>query len=167
MKRWNSISIFILTAFSLVACSVFNLNPVASSDLKASGTISATSIQVASEISGKISAIKVQKGDTVKAGDVLFLLDDQLLQAQVKQADAAVKVAQANLDAANQKQANAQAQYDQAMQAARILDLQAHTTSWQATQVNKIALPAWYFEKTEQITALQTQVNDAAQNLSR
>lgn len=166
MKRWTMISIFILTTLSLVACGAFNLNPGTSSELKASGTISATTIQVAPEISGKITAIKVQKGDTVKAGDVLFQLDDQLLQAQSKQADAAVKVAQANLDAANQKQANAQAMFDQAVQAARIQDLQAHTTSWQAVQVNKIALPAWYFEKTEQIGALQTQVTDATQNLS-
>jgi HlyD family secretion protein len=164
MKRWMSVPLLFVLAFSLAACSALGGSP--STDIKASGTISADTVKVAPEISGKISAIKVQKGGTVKAGDLLFQLDDALLQAQIKQADSAVKVAQANLDAANVKLANAQAQYDQASQAARIQDQQTHGAFWQASQDTKISLPSWYFGKSEQIAALQAQLAVAAKNLS-
>jgi HlyD family secretion protein len=164
MKRWMLVPLLFVVALSLAACSA--LGGGVSTTIKASGTISADTVKVAPEVGGKLAAIKVQKGDAVKAGDLLFQLDDALTQAQIKQADAAVKVAQANLDAANVKQSNAQAQFDQANQAARIQDQANHATIWQTAQDSKIVLPPWYFVKSEQISALQAQLDTATKNLS-
>lgn len=53
-------------------------------------------VQVAPKVSGKIESLRVQLGQSVKQGDVLFTLDQQDLQNAVKQAEAAYALAQAN-----------------------------------------------------------------------
>ena len=107
LPRRASALITLLVLF-LAGCSTATTT---SGPLKASGTTTIVSVQVAPEISGKISEIDVSQADNVQAGDVLFKLDDQLLQAQVAQANAAVQVAQANVDLAQNKLASAQVQY--------------------------------------------------------
>ncbi len=133
--------------------------------IKASGTITANSIQVASEISGKLVSISVAEGDTVKVGDPLFQLDDQLLKAQSDQVTAAMQVAQVNFLLAQQKLTAAQTQFDLTSQAARQQDLQIHTNAWRAVEPDEITLPGWYFSKEEQIAALQNQVKVAQAKL--
>ena len=132
IKRWTS-SLMLVVFLFLSACS--GLGSSTSGTLKASGTTSVTTIQVAPEIAGKISQIKVSKGDTVKAGDVLFVLDSQILQDQVDQANAAVQVAQANLDLAQSKQADAQAQYDLTAQAERQQGQNSYLSNWKSTRL--------------------------------
>jgi len=128
------------------------------STLKASGTISVTSIQVAPELSGKILEIKVNKGDTVKTGDILFNLDDKLLQAQYNQADAAVKVAQAKLS-------GAQTQYDLTIQAARQQDKTNRIADWKISSPDS-STTSWYFQKEEKISVLKALVNAAQKSLT-
>ncbi len=65
--------------------------------IRASGTIEAEEIEVASELSGRVVATYVDEGDSVEEGQVLIQLDDALARAQLKQAEAALEMAQANL----------------------------------------------------------------------
>lgn len=96
MKRIVLMVVLIAVVLGTSACDV--LNPAAgSSDLAASGVISATEIRIAAEVSGRVTAIHVSEGDTVAAGDVLFSLDDEALQAQRAQAAGALQQAQAGL----------------------------------------------------------------------
>jgi HlyD family secretion protein len=53
-----------------------------SGTLTATGTVETTQISIAPEAAGKVTAVSVQEGDTVKAGQVLVHLDDSLLEAQ-------------------------------------------------------------------------------------
>jgi len=76
-----------------------------SGPLKASGTVEAVEVQVGPELGGRVVEVMVKEGDAVQTGDPLFRLDDTLLQAQRRQAEAAVaatqaalRTAQANLD---------------------------------------------------------------------
>lgn len=64
--------------------------------LSASGTIEVVQIKLASEIGGKVTHVEVEEGDNVRAGQVLVTFDDQLLKAQIEQAEAALAQAQAN-----------------------------------------------------------------------
>jgi HlyD family secretion protein len=66
--------------------------------LTGSGTIEATQVQVGPEVSGRVVQAMAEEGQTVKAGDVLFRLDDSMLSVQRSQAQAAVKTAQAQRD---------------------------------------------------------------------
>ena len=160
-KRFALNLVLIAMWVVLSACQGIQIQQVAPA-LTASGAISASSTRLAPEVGGKILEIKVNKGDTVKAGDVVFRLDDQILQAQRDQAAAAIQVAQAAVDAAQQKLSNARAQSAVIAQAARLQDAQNRLNAWKTDQSDKFKQPVWYFQKSEQITALQSEI-DAAQ----
>ena len=165
MKRSSLFSI-LLSSIMLITAGCNVINPQSeSSILKASGTVTAQSVLIAPEIGGKLTEITAAKGQTVQQGDLLFKLDDQLLQAQLSQSQAAVQVAQANLDLAHQRLAGGQTQLDQVMQAARLQNQTEHITAWKATQADKIDLPVWYFENNEIIAALQNERSSAQANL--
>ena len=65
--------------------------------IHASGTIETVEFLIASERAGRVAEVMAQKGDQVEAGDPLFRLDDDLLQSQRQQAQAALDSARANL----------------------------------------------------------------------
>jgi HlyD family secretion protein len=67
-----------------------------SAALEASGTIEATQINISPDISGHVVEVTVKEGESVKSGQILLRLDNALLQAQLKQAEAALATAQAN-----------------------------------------------------------------------
>jgi HlyD family secretion protein len=71
-------------AGSLAAAWDSLVNPSSSSSgaLTASGTVETTIISIAPEAPGKILEVDVQESDVVKAGDVLFHLDDSILKIQ-------------------------------------------------------------------------------------
>ena len=83
----------VITMLLLAGCAQTAAGP-----LKASGTVEATEISLAPEVSGRVVEVTVNEGDAVTAGQVLVKLDDALLRAQIRQAEAAVASAQANYD---------------------------------------------------------------------
>lgn len=66
--------------------------------LSASGTIETNEVNLTSERGGKVVLVNADEGDAVGAGQVLVKFDDQLLQAQLEQAEASLLQAQANYD---------------------------------------------------------------------
>lgn len=69
------------------------------SAVSATGTISPVNmVDISSKISGLIKEVKVAENDRVKAGQVLFVLDDSHLQTQVSQAGARLASAAANYE---------------------------------------------------------------------
>src|SRR5215813_1524241 len=62
------------------------------------GVVRATEVRVAPEVGGQLATIKVQKGDQVRAGDVVAELSALELIASVGQARAALAAAQADRD---------------------------------------------------------------------
>ncbi|MBI4758769.1 MAG: biotin/lipoyl-binding protein [Chloroflexi bacterium] len=61
----------------------------------ASGVMEATEVLIASEVPGRVVEMAAEEGQTVEAGAVLVRLDDSVARAQVKQAQAALELAQA------------------------------------------------------------------------
>lgn len=57
-------------------------------------------VEIRPQVSGFLTKVHVQDGQTVRKGQVLFTIDQVQLQAAVEQAEAAVKVAQANVNTA-------------------------------------------------------------------
>jgi HlyD family secretion protein len=62
------------------------------------GVVRATEVRVAPEVGGQLDAIKVKKGDRVRAGDIVAELSALELTAAVVQARAALDAASANRD---------------------------------------------------------------------
>jgi len=129
--------------------------PVAASSLSASGTIEATQVSIAPELSGKVVEVLVKEGDAVKAGDVLLRLDDTLLKAQRAVAAASLDNAKAGQATADAAVVSAQAQYDLTLNAALTDDKTNRTASWNQTQPTDFNQPPWYFNKAEQTASLQ------------
>jgi len=149
-------SCFLALAISLSGCQGINGN--GTNELKASGIISATEINIASQIGGTVVSIDVNEGSQVKKGDLLFLLDDTLLQAQRNQASAAVTVAEKAVN-------SARIQYDIAVNSARMQDQQNRVISWNIPQPEEFNLPVWYFDKEEKINSAKAVVDAAASDL--
>ena len=133
--------------------------------IKASGTISAPAVKVASEIGGKVTELFVAEGDTVHAGDILFRTDDKALQAQYAQAESAVQSAHTTIAAAKAQLAGAQIQYELALQAARVQEQEIRSQALLGDLAPEIELPTWYYEKSEKIEALEAEVTAAEENL--
>jgi HlyD family secretion protein len=62
-----------------------------------SGFIEAEEVAISSEVGGRIEAITADEGDEVQEGQVLIRLDTAMLEAQIRQAEAAVEAARAAL----------------------------------------------------------------------
>jgi HlyD family secretion protein len=70
----------------------------AATAIKGSGTIEAVETDIGSQVLGRVVQVLASEGETVKAGQVLFQLDDSMLKSQRIQADAAVQAARARRD---------------------------------------------------------------------
>jgi len=104
MKRIKLAAIILIIAVVIISAGIWWFGNSASSetstDIFASGFIEAKDISIAPEVGGRIVYIAVAEGDEVKAGVPLIELDDSLLKAQQRQAEATVKLAQAGLEQA-------------------------------------------------------------------
>jgi HlyD family secretion protein len=65
--------------------------------ITASGTIEAIEVNVASKVAGQILALAVEEGSRVKPGDVLATIDHATADIQLRQAEAGVALARAQL----------------------------------------------------------------------
>lgn len=92
------IAVVVLAAAAWWGYSTFLANPSSSSaTLGGSGTIEADEVAVAPLLAGRIATATATEGAQVRAGDVLFTLDNAIALAQVQQAEAGVRAAQAAL----------------------------------------------------------------------
>src|SRR5512136_1701449 len=84
----------LLALLLVTACQADNGSNASS---RFSGVLEGTKVNVVAEVGGRITDIAVDEGDTVTLGQPIVTLDDAALQAQVKQAQAALSAAEANL----------------------------------------------------------------------
>ena len=68
-----------------------------SGTIEASGSIEADEVVIASEFGGRVEEVLADEGDEVEAGQVLIILDTDLLGAQIGEVEAAVAAARADL----------------------------------------------------------------------
>jgi membrane fusion protein YbhG len=88
-----------------------------------SGRIEGDPATIAAKLSGRILEVRVREGDTVNAGDVIAVLEDEQIRAREDQARAAVTDAEAKADAARSQIAVLQEQLRQS----ELLTQQART----------------------------------------
>ncbi len=159
------ILVIVLALAAILYFGVRFLKPPADQSLTASGTIEAVEIAISSELSGKVAEVFVDEGDSVKKGDLLFRLDDTLLQAERRVAVASLNLAEAAAATAQAALETAQANYTLALNAARVEAASTRTVAWRAYRPAAYDLPGWYFSHTEEIAAAQREVESAHVNL--
>jgi HlyD family secretion protein len=84
----------LVTLLLLIACQSTNSSNQSN---RYSGVLEGTKVNVVSEVGGRITDIAVDEGDAVTPGQPIVTLDDAALHAQVKQAEAALSAAEADL----------------------------------------------------------------------
>ena len=154
-----------LAAAGYYAYNTYFVASAASGALSASGTVEAAEVLIAPELSGRVTEVRVSEGDQVNAGDVLFRLDDTLLQAQRKVAAAALDTAKAAASTAESAAATAQSQYDLTLTAALAEQKATRAADWTAPAPTEFVQPGWYFEKPEQLASAQNEVTAASSAL--
>jgi multidrug resistance efflux pump len=135
--------------------------PQQSTALQASGLIEATEIAVAPELSGRVVAVNVAEGDSVKTGDPLLSLDDSLLQSEKQTAQAALDSANAQVQSAQVAVDMAQLQYDQTLSAALDAEKATRVSIWKQSKPGEFDQPTWYFNRDERLKAAQAEVDAA------
>jgi HlyD family secretion protein len=136
-----------------------------STALTASGTIEAIEVTISPEIGGRVSEVLVDEGAPVNAGDVLFRLDDTLLQAQRTVAAASLDLSRAAALTADAALVTAQANYDLAFNAARLEAASTRTADWRAASPAGYTLPGGYFSRADEIAAARTELDAARSTL--
>jgi HlyD family secretion protein len=67
-------------------------------DIEATGTIEAISVRIAAKTAGEVKRIMFIEGSQITTGDTLLILDHERLDIQLRQAEAGVQLAGAQLD---------------------------------------------------------------------
>jgi HlyD family secretion protein len=172
----------IVLLLAAVGVAIFYLLNTAVEDdgiLRASGTVEAVEIIIASELPGRVAEVFVKEGETVQPGDLLFRLEDETLQAQrrlalagVQTAQTNVEAAQASVDTANAVLKNAQwnakavqLQYEITLATSRLAERSSRITSWEQESPYEFNLPVWYFQKTEKLSSAEAEVSAAKKAL--
>ena len=88
MKKYIGLIILII----LVLLVIFTVK--SNTQMIVQGEIDTKTVDLSSKITGRVKEIKVQKGDAVKKGDILVILDTPDIEAKSAQADAAIELAQ-------------------------------------------------------------------------
>ena len=106
--------------------------------LSAPGTVEPfATVGVKPRVDGQISEIAFKEGDEVRAGDVLFRLDDRLVKAQIRQAEANI-----SRDRAALKDAEAILKRREALVAKNIVTEEATETQRSTVEVLKASIAA-------------------------
>jgi HlyD family secretion protein len=158
--KYLALTLALLATLCTAGCSLPGAG--GTSPLQASGMIEATEVSVAPEMPGRVIDVAVDEGEPVTAGDVLFHLDDGLLQVQRQAASAALASAQAGVQTARAGLDAAQAAYDLTLSNALAASQGDEITTWNQARPGDFALPAWYYSQAERLRSTQAAV-DAAQ----
>ena len=138
-------AVFILSVLLLSAASAwwFLRKPAAVMEIiPLSGRIESDDAAVAAKTSGRIREITVREGDSVTAGQIIAVLDDEQIKAREEQAQSAVMQAEAKVMHAQQQIAVLQTQLDEsrlnviqsrADAEGRVSQAQAHVASAEAS----------------------------------
>jgi HlyD family secretion protein len=90
--KYTNIALLFLLIFS--ACSKKEDDGTISS----TGTIESVNVTVSSKVAGQIESLNFKEGDKIKEGDLLLTIDHDLLDIQLRQAQAGVDLAQAQFN---------------------------------------------------------------------
>jgi multidrug resistance efflux pump len=93
---YRLITITILLCLGLSACDSLPFG--GDETIQASGVVEIIEVIISPEIGGRIAQVWVDEGDQVAQSDPLFRIENRLLEAQLRQAESALAIAQANYD---------------------------------------------------------------------
>jgi membrane fusion protein (multidrug efflux system) len=98
-RRWGRIALMLALPLALVIGGLLYWQSLQGKVGTDNAYVKQDMVAVSAEVGGRIVAVMVQEGDTVRPGDVLFRIDPEPFRLEMNRADAAIATAQANLTA--------------------------------------------------------------------
>jgi HlyD family secretion protein len=101
-KKWliAGAAVVILAGLGIAAWQIFGRDDKNKGLVSGNGRIEAVEIDVAAKTPGRVKDILVREGESVTAGQVVALMDTEVLDAQHRQAEAQLKQAQSTVETA-------------------------------------------------------------------
>ncbi|OAA90079.1 HlyD family secretion protein [Clostridium coskatii] len=137
-----------------------------SDHLTVQGDIETKEININSKAAGKITAIKVAEGDSIKNGQVLITIDNSSLVAKEAQSKAQIDAATEQMKAAQAAKSSAQAQLQKAQNGARPEEIDEAKSQYDLAKSTYDRINALYskgYAAKEDLDKAQTDM-DVAQN---
>jgi HlyD family secretion protein len=132
-------------------------------ELRFSGTVEVTEVEISPELSAKIVILHHREGDEVKEGDPLLDLDESDLASRLREAEAARRAAEAQVSVARARMENAQRDYNRNLQlyqakviSASVFD--AVKTAYEVAKNSYEASQSQYKGARSQVETLQVQL---------
>ena len=173
MKNIKGLSIFsVIFIFALILSACLSSCGKAKEDnsLTASGTIESVNVTVSPKIGGQVKKLNFEEGSKVKAGDLLVELDHDLLDIQLRESEAGIDQANAQLRllrSGARKEDISQAQ-EQVRQAEINLNTTKQDKDRYTEMYNQNAVTKQQYEDiTAKYNIAQTQYSSAKQNLAK
>ncbi|MEK7433891.1 MAG: efflux RND transporter periplasmic adaptor subunit [Cyanobacteriota bacterium] len=126
-------------------------------------------VQIIPKANGRITFLNVEEGNFVNKGDLLVEIDHTEIDAQINQAQAQVKVAQANLNLAINGPLNPQIEQAKALikqNKAAILQLETNKRNLEKDQARYLILEKQGVVSTQQLDNNKTQINMIEQQIN-
>ena len=98
-RRWGRLALMLAVPLLLIGGGVTYWRSLQGQVATDNAYVQQDKVSISAEVGGKIVAVAVREGQIVKAGDVLFTVDDAPYRIQIAQADAAIAGAQASATA--------------------------------------------------------------------
>jgi len=179
VKRWFLIGGGVLILAAIVVANIVRsgaptldarFSPVerrdVTSSISAPGRVRAvSSVDLSAEVPGRVVELKVEEGDSVKAGDLLLRLDDDQYRSRVEQADAALASARANLALAEARLEKTKSDLDR-LQAMKEKDLASEQAVEQAVTDHRVQF-AEVESRRQEVARNQAALSDARDNLEK
>ena len=164
MHKKPPVPVIVIFVIALAVAGYYGIKALSANgngQLKISGTIETTEVNISPEMPGKVVEVYVDEGAPVSQGDPLFRLDDSLLQAQRNAAVTSLDTALSFVASAQAARDTAQVNYDLALIAARAEAASNRTSDWLASSLSGYSLPGGYFSRQELIDASSAEVDAA------
>src|SRR3989304_8438101 len=142
VQKQTPVPVIVIIVIALIVAGYYGIKALSANgngQLKISGTIETTEVNISPEMPGKVVEVYVDEGAPVSQGDPLFRLDDSLLQAQRNAAVTSLDTALSFVASAQAARDTAQVNYDLALIAARAEAASNRTSDWLASR------PSGYF----------------------
>jgi len=101
-KKWliRVVAVLILSVLAVVVWQKFAGEDALNGFVSANGRIEAVEIDIAAKTAGRVKELMAREGDFVRAGEVLAVMDTEVLEAQHRQAEAQLRQARSAVETA-------------------------------------------------------------------
>jgi len=132
----------------------------ASASLEVQSILEMTETNLAVQLSGEVKAVNVSKGDTVKKGQLLAVIDDKGLHIKRAQAEAGIETIQGQIHGAQANLAAAEAKLMQVKEGARIEEIIQLKSKYDSAETNCQRMEFLYQEGSISQSQYESAVSD-------